>query len=139
MRRYPLSVMPVALLASLFLATAAMACLWDYDTLKMERTRFPGTLELITGKFLRHSPEFYQWRIRNRLGRLESDPKNVALLDDLAVAYDKTGQHDKAIETALQTEILHPGRYETAANLGTFCIHAGRPKEGSRISKGHFA
>jgi tetratricopeptide (TPR) repeat protein len=110
--------------------SAAVACLWDYDTIKMERTRFPGTLELITGKFLRHSPEFYRWRIQNRLKRLESDPTNAALLDDLAVAYDKTGQHDKAIETALKTEQLHPGRYETAANLGTFYIHAGRPADG---------
>jgi tetratricopeptide (TPR) repeat protein len=96
----------------------------------MERSRFPGTLELITGKFLRHSPEFYQWRIANRLKRLEADPTNAALLDDLAVAYDKTGQHEKAIETALKTEKLHPGRYETAANLGTFYFHSGKLAEG---------
>lgn len=118
------------LLAGLLLPTAAVACMWDYDTIRMERTRFPGTLELITGKFLRHSPEFYSWRIRDRLQRLEADPENVALLDDLAVAYDKTGQHEKAIETALRTESLRPGRYETAANLGTFYIHSGRLEEG---------
>src|SRR5262249_39767620 len=46
------------------------------------------------------------------------------------VAYDKTGQHDKAIETALKTEKLHPGRYETASNLATFYFHAGKPEEG---------
>ena len=112
------------------LPSVAIACMWDYDTIKMERTRFPGTLELITGKFLRHSPEFYQWRIKNRLKRLESDPANSALLDDLAVAYDKTDQHDKAIATALKTEKLHPGRYETAANLGTFYFHSGKLTEG---------
>jgi tetratricopeptide (TPR) repeat protein len=93
----------------------------------MERSRFPGTLELITGKFLRHSPEFYEWRIKKRL---DADPTNAALLDDLAVAYDKTGQHEKAIETALKTEKFHPGRYETASNLATFLFHAGRPEEG---------
>ena len=96
----------LALIAGLVLPSVAVACLWDYDTLKMERSRFPGALELITGKFLRHSPDFYQWRIENRLKRLEADPTNAALLDDLAVAYDKTGQHDKAIETAIQTEKL---------------------------------
>ncbi len=37
------------------------ACLWDTDTLQMERQRFPDALELITGKFLRHSREFYDW------------------------------------------------------------------------------
>jgi tetratricopeptide (TPR) repeat protein len=120
----------VALVAGLVLPAVAAACLWDYDTIKMERSRFPDTLELITGKFLRHSPEFYQWRITDRLKRLEADPANVQLLDDLAVAYDKTGQHDKAIETAKRTEAIQPGRYETAANLGTFYFHAGKLTDG---------
>lgn len=128
MRPYRAAALAIA--AGLLLPSVALACLWDYDTIKMERTRFPGTLELITGKFLRHSPEFYQWRIANRLKRLETDPSNAALLDDLAAAYDKTGQQDKAIETALKTEKLHPGRYETAANLATFYFHAGKLEEG---------
>ncbi len=29
----------------------AVACLWDVDTLRMEQSRFPSVLELITGKF----------------------------------------------------------------------------------------
>jgi tetratricopeptide (TPR) repeat protein len=130
MRRSSRYVVAVALLGGLLLPSVAIACMWDYDTIKMERTRFPGTLELITGKFLRHSPEFYKWRIENRIKRLESDPTNPALLDDLAVAYDKTDQHDKAIATALKTDKLHPGRYETAANLGTFYFHSGKLTEG---------
>lgn len=123
------SVVALIILAAL-VPSVAVACLWDYDTIKMERTRFPSALELITGKFLRHSPELYQWRIENRLKRLDADPTNVALLDDLAVAYDKTGQHDRAIETAIKTEKLRPGRYETATNLGTFYFHAGRLEDG---------
>lgn len=122
-------VMTAALLC-LLIPSAVVACLWDYDTIKMERSQFPGTLELITGKFLRHTFEFYEWRINDRLRRLESEPANVSLLDDLAVAYDKTGQHDLAIETAVKTEELQPGRYETAANLGTFYIHAGKLEDG---------
>lgn len=108
----------------------ALACLWDYDTLKMERQRFPTTLELITGKFLRHSPEFYQWRIQDRLKKLAVDPQNLALYDDLAVAYDKTGRQDLAIETILKKERLKPGLYETEANIGTFLIHSGKLEEG---------
>ena len=50
----------------LALTAPAAACLWDADTLPMERTLFPSVLELITGKFLRHSPEFYRWRVRDR-------------------------------------------------------------------------
>lgn len=114
----------------LSLPAVAMACLWDIDTVRMERSRFPTVLELITGKFLRHSPEFYQWRIENRQKRLRTEPENLALWDDLAVAYDKTGQHEKAIETGWKAEQLQPGRYESAANLGTFYIHAGQWEEG---------
>ena len=112
--------------AAALVPSAAVACLWDSDTIKMERSRFPTTLELITGKFLRHSPEFYEWRIRDRLKKLESNPNDPRLLDDLAVAYDKTGQHDKAIETMERQEKHNPGRYETAANLGTFYFHSGK-------------
>ena len=42
-------------LAILLLPSFAFGCLWDYDTLLQERSRFPDTLEIITGKFLRHS------------------------------------------------------------------------------------
>ncbi|MGL6075902.1 MAG: tetratricopeptide repeat protein [Fimbriiglobus sp.] len=108
----------------------AVACLWDHDTLRMERQQFPSALELITGKFLRHSPEFYTWRVQDRLKRLEKDPQNLALLDDLGVAYDKLGQQDKAIEIAIRAEAIKPGRYETLANRGTFELHAGRYCEG---------
>ena len=48
------------------LGTTAWACLWDNDTLQMERLRFPSVLEIITGKFVRHSPAYYAWRIVDR-------------------------------------------------------------------------
>src|SRR5687768_12330427 len=70
MRRPARYFVRAAFVAGLLVPLAAAACLWDSDTIKMERSRFPGTLELITGKFLRHSPEFYEWRIRDRLKRL---------------------------------------------------------------------
>ncbi|WP_254507289.1 tetratricopeptide repeat protein [Anatilimnocola floriformis] len=119
------------LIAALFLLlpTLAIACLWDQDTLLAERARFPTTLELITGKFIRHSPEFYEWRVQDRLKKLEKDPENLAWLDDLAVAYDKLGQQDLAIELMERKEKIKPGLYETAANHGTFHAHAGRLEE----------
>jgi Tfp pilus assembly protein PilF len=112
--------------AVVFSASAvATACLWDSDTLQQERSRFPSALELVTGKFLRHSPEFYEWRIQDRLEKLKADPKNMALHDDLAVAYEKTGQHALAIKTVSAKEEIQPGLYETYSNLGTFHILAG--------------
>ncbi|MEZ6104956.1 MAG: hypothetical protein R3B96_02290 [Pirellulaceae bacterium] len=119
------------LLVWLFLASPLLACcLWDYDTLQQERQRFPTALELITGQFLRHSQPFYEWRVADRQRRLEQTPNDVALLDDLAVAYEKLGQHDRAIEVMKRKESIAPGLYETRANLGTFLIHAGRYDEG---------
>jgi tetratricopeptide (TPR) repeat protein len=118
-------------LALLFLMPAiAGACLWDHDTLVQERGRFPSALELITGKFLRHSPEFYQWRIEDRRQKLAKDPKNLAYHDDLAVAYQKVGDSKRAIETMLAKDKIKPGVYETYSNLGTFYILSGNLKEG---------
>jgi tetratricopeptide (TPR) repeat protein len=127
----PRSRFTAALVLCLLSPVVACACLWDYDTLKMERARFPSALELITGKFLRHSEEFYQWRIKDRQEKLKAGiGDEFALRDDLAVAYDKTGQHDKAIDTILISLAKNPDRYETQANLGTFYIHSGQLEKG---------
>lgn len=111
---------------ALLIATpaVALACEWDSDTLRAERARFPTALELITGKFLRHSPDFYRWRIADREARLAKTPADPALLDDLAVAYAKTGDVERAIATMQRAPA---DRYETAANLGTFAMLAGKP------------
>jgi len=124
--------LPLLLACAVFLAVPAVlyACMWDYDTLKMERSRFPTTLELITGKFLRHSPEFYRWRIKDREQRIKDHPSEMALYDDLAVAYDKVGNDDKAIAIMLDKERMAPGQYETYANLGTFYLHSGQYEKG---------
>lgn len=110
--------------------TMAAACLWDYDTLQQERSRFPTALELMTGRFPRHSPEFYRWRLEDRKQKLAASAATPELLDDLAVSYDKLGDPAQAIATMLDCERQFPGRYETAANLGTFYFHAGQFQEG---------
>jgi tetratricopeptide (TPR) repeat protein len=118
--------------AFVLLVTASIscfACLWDKDTLSMERQRFPSVLELITGTFLRHSNEFYRWRVEDRKTKIEVEA-TPDLFDDLAVAYEKLGETDNAIRVINQKSVLFPGLYSTHANLGTFYIHAGRLKEG---------
>jgi tetratricopeptide (TPR) repeat protein len=107
----------------------ATACVWDYDTLLAERRQFPTALELITGKFVRHSPELYRWRVDDRRRRIAADPSVPELYDDLAAALDKLGEHDEAIAIMEAQEERFPGRYETQANLGTFLAHAGRLAE----------
>lgn len=112
------------------LVSPLMACLWDYDTLQQERSRFPNTLELITGWFPRHSDAFYHWRVQDRTSRLAKNPEDKEAYDDLAVAYEKLGEHERAIEIIQQKEERWPGEYETAANYGTFLIHQGKFREG---------
>ena len=111
-------------------ASLLTACLWDSDTRSMEEQAFPDALELITGGFLRHSPEFYEWRIEQKLAVIEKSPDRLELYDDLAVAYEKTGQTAKAIEVMEGIESRDPDRYETLANLGTFYIHNGELERG---------
>lgn len=111
----------------------ARACAWDRDTLLMERLEFPSALELITGKFLRHSRAFYAWRIADRTAKLAADPKATAAYDDIAVAYDKTGDQGRAIAAMLLKERMAPGLYETYANLGTFLIHGGQLEAGVKV------
>lgn len=117
-------------LAALLCCHWTWACLWDYDTIEMERRQFPNTLELITGKFLRHTPEYYYWRIQDRKAKLTKTPDKASLYDDLAVAYSKLGDDRKAIETMKEKEKIAPNQYETHANLGTFYIHNGQFKTG---------
>ncbi len=121
----------IALLAFTAFPLALAACLWDYDTLKMERQRFPGTLEIITGKFLRHSQAFYEWRVKDRLAKLnKKQPHSLDWYDDLAVAYDKLGQTDKAVEVMLKKDKLKPGEYKTHANLSAFYMLSGQWEKG---------
>ena len=118
-----------AILISITASNPVVACLWDYDTLAMERQRFPDVLELISGKFLRHSTAFYQWRASDREQRLQEQP-SPEVYDDLAVAYEKLGDPEKAIAITLEKQKHFPGLYETHANLGTFYIHAGQLETG---------
>ncbi|MCC5828302.1 MAG: hypothetical protein JJU36_02535 [Phycisphaeraceae bacterium] len=110
--------------------TPLAACLWDYDTLRQEAMRFPSALALITGNFNRHSEALYRWRIEDRKARLAEKPDDLALMDDLAAAYDKIGEPGRAVELMRRSLELAPQRYETHANLGTVLLHNGQLEEG---------
>ena len=125
---------PMLLLAALLglsLAGEAAACLWDRETLAEERARFPTALEMIVGHFPRHSDAYYQWRLEQWAA---DEARTPAAYDDVAVALDKLGRHDEAVELIREKIARFPetGRYESEANLGTFLIHAGRLREGVR-------
>ena len=52
---------------------------------------FPSVHELITGKFLQHSQEFYYWRVKDRTEKIQLYPDSLSLYDDLAWALNKVG------------------------------------------------
>jgi len=116
---------------TLLFPVCCLACLWDSDTLEQERYRFPETHELIVGDFVRHSEAYYRWRIEDRLATPLED-RTPMDYDDIAVAYDKLGQQEKAIETIHEKirRFSSESVYESEANLGTFLIHAGKLEEG---------
>ncbi len=115
--------------------TFIFPCGWDWDTIQMEKQAFPTIHELITGKFIRHSPEFYVWRVEDRMELLRQFPDSLSLYDDLGWAYDKLGEHEKAIAIFLRKDALKPKMYETHANLGTAYIHNGNLEEGVKHIK----
>ena len=122
--------LPVIFAMALLFPSYLIACDWDTETLLQERSRFPSALEIILGKFPRHTPEYYQWRLQDRLKKLESDPNNDLMLDDVAVSLEKLKRYDEAIEVAQKQLERNPDRYESIANLGTFYIHDGQLAEG---------
>ena len=120
----------VVLLAfTICMIPSVRACIWDSDTLAMERARFPEASEIIAGQFPRHSREFYEWRRAKCEVALAKDPNQPAIYDDLAVAKHKLGDHRGAIETMKMKEKVAPGLYETFSNLGTFYIYTGELDE----------
>lgn len=119
-------------LAAVLPARCATACLWDRDTVRDEERGLPGINELLAGKFERHSQFYYQTRVANLGARIGKEPQNLPIYDDLAVAYEKLGDHGKAIDVMLLKEKQKPGEYTTYANLGTFYLHSGDLETGIR-------
>lgn len=110
------------------------ACFWDRDTLAMEAENYPGITEIITGRFDRRPPLYYEMRLARVEAALGSDPDLLELYDDAAVACDRLGRHDEAIawmtrkraamdRLAAAGEELGDHEYRYLANLGTMHIH----------------
>ncbi|MBO6513184.1 MAG: hypothetical protein JJ974_04385 [Phycisphaerales bacterium] len=124
----------VAALVCSILAVTAHACLWDRDTLATEARGLPGITEIITGRFDRFPPLFYEMRLERVTGELADDPDNLDLYDDAGVACDRLGLSDEAIgwmerKLVVMDRLEAKGidvsehRYRYLANLGTFYVH----------------
>jgi len=112
----------------------AGACIWDRDTLAMEARGLPGVVEILTGRFFRPPPEYYEMRLSRVRAEILAEPTRFDLYDDAAVACDRLGQSGRAIDWMAQKreamdDAIARGvdtgdhGYRFHANLGTFFIH----------------
>lgn len=109
----------------------AAACMWDYDTLAMEAKGLPKAMRIISGRFERNPPLYYQMRLERVSKELQTKPNELSLYDDAGVAAARLGKNDEAIEwMAKKLKVLKATKekntdhwYRYHANLGTFYIH----------------
>ena len=131
------------------LTPTASACLWDTDTLAAELAGMPDITTVLTGRFDRHPPAYYEHRLELVQRRLAHTPDQLSAYDDAAVALDRLGRPTEAIAMmeqkatmmeevaaalAAHTErspeseqadavMLAEHRYRLLANQGTFYAH----------------
>lgn len=126
----------LALLLPLTFVSSASACLndRDSDSLAIQARKLPDTLRVITGRFERNPPLFYEMRIRRSLQQLKQNPRQYGLYDDIAVAYDRLHRSDDALQFMAKKRALLPSYtaknpvireawYRYYANAGTFRAH----------------
>ena len=115
-------------------AFSALACLWDNDTLRAEARGLPGAVEIITGRFERNPPLYFEMRLKRSADQIKADARAWDAYDNAAVACDRLGRDDDAIgwmmkkKEAMDAEgsespALVNHRYRYLANIGTFYVH----------------
>lgn len=116
------------------LAAPLSACLWDYDTLAQESAGMPDIKAVIVGGFARNPDLYYEMRLERLTKLLADNPDDLDAYDGAAVACDRLGRGDEAIEWMAKklaamdrsgyVETAQPNhRYRYLANLGTFYAH----------------
>jgi hypothetical protein len=123
-----------ALALLLGLPISVAACLWDRDTPASEAKGMPEVVAVLTGRFERNPPLFYEMRLARVTAHLQSHPEDLTAYDDAGVACDRLGRGDEAIfwmeNKRAQLEKLDASRpevkeqrYRYHANVGTFLVH----------------
>ncbi len=124
----------VALLISLPLVARACMNDRDSDALVVQNKRLPDALRVISGRFERNPPRYYQMRMGRVERELSSKPRQFGLYDDLAVAHDRLGDDETAMRVMAQKRAVLPAFdasdkdnkeawYRYFANEGTFRAH----------------
>jgi hypothetical protein len=140
----------VIALLLLGLPLTVAACLWDRDTPADEARGMPEVVAVLTGRFERNPPLYYEMRLARITAQLQNHPEDLAAYDDAGVACDRLGRGDEAIawmdkkRARMEMERLDPSdaegkeqQYRYHANLGTFLVHrwARQGADRARISE----
>jgi tetratricopeptide (TPR) repeat protein len=118
----------VALLGILtvFTATSIWACVNTSYSRDEEVQITEELIYLILGAFPAHSDHFYNDQVTKNTKALKADPTNVVARNDLAVAYLKLKQFDKAQAEFDTIDAQDKDRYTTHANLGVMYKKMGQ-------------
>jgi len=111
-----------------------LACAWDQDTLAAEAKGIPDVLHIVTGRFERNPPLYYELRLKRVTAELRTDPGQLENYDNAGVACDHLKRHDEALawmaKKKLQLDRMPHGTaerrehmYRYLANTGTFWSH----------------
>jgi tetratricopeptide (TPR) repeat protein len=124
----------VAVLGLILIPSSLSACLWDTDTLAAEAKGIPEVIQVITGRFERNPPLYYEMRLKRATEEIKKYPDDWEAYDDAGVACDWLGRGDEAIawmekkrERLDKADATNPKvkehRYRYLANVGTFWAH----------------
>ena len=80
-------------LGLLTVATPALACLWDRDTLATELKGMPDIAHVATGRFEQFPPLYYEMRLQRCVDALAEDPTRRGVYDDAAAALRGLRRH----------------------------------------------
>jgi len=122
------------LIGLLLLPGLALACLWDMDTLANEAKGLPDVVQIITGRFERNPPLYYEMRLKRVTAELAKNPTLLADYDDAGVACDRLSRDDEAIAWMQKKRLILQQAdpksaeakehwYHYYANIGTFRVH----------------
>lgn len=122
------------LLVLAILTLPARACLNDRDSLAEEVRGLPDVVQIITGRFERNPPLYYQMRLTRVSAELAARPALLSDYDDAGVACDRLGHDNDALdwmrEKRAHMAVYTPNNatikeqwYRYYANDGTFRIH----------------
>lgn len=106
----------------------------DSDSLAVQAQKLPEVVNVVTGRFDRNPPLFYEMRVRRVQTELAKNPRHWALYDDIGVALSRLGRNSEALKWMAKKRATLPAFnakdkankeawYRYFANAGTFHAH----------------